>query len=297
MSRLHRRLARARADNAAIHAVEDPQQSLIAEVIEAEFREFPGPGAIYGMPNAHYQAIDAISASGAKRILKSPRHFYVNREDPEESTDSMEFGIAVHTGVLEPEAYVDRVVLQPPFDMNSSRDRIAAMAFANEHVGKIALSLMDRQRAARTIAATREHEAAARLLAGAKTEVSLFWYDERTGVPCKARLDAMNHGGISDLKTTLDASREAFRRTAEQRMYHVQKHHYCDGFRAVFGRDPEYFAFIAAESQPLHGVACWLLPEWLQKRGRVLLDEAVTRYATSLSTDTWPLYPQTIEVL
>lgn len=80
------------------------------------------------------------------------------------------------------------------------------------------------------------------------SEVSLFWTDEKTGLPCKTRLDKLlANGVIVEVKTDTDPSPETFGRKAYKMQYQVGAWFNREGYRAVFGKDPEAFIFIVIE--------------------------------------------------
>lgn len=77
----------------------------------------------------------------------------------------------------------------------------------------------------------------ARAFTAGYPEVSLFWKDEKTGVPMKARFDYLRHSTIADLKTFTNKNRidvdEAAIKALEYEGYNVQPPIYLDGLAAV----------------------------------------------------------------
>lgn len=255
------------------------------------------PGVFRDMPAARYHAVEAMSSSGARAILRSPQHFRLWRTEAREPTAAMQFGTAVHAGILEPETFDRVVVVAPEFNARTAAGRAERDAFRAAHAGAVILSPDDFDRARRCIDAVRAHRAARALLDGAERELSLFWHDARFGCPCKARLDARNHSGIVDLKTTTDASPEEFARSVASYGYHRQAAHYFSGAEHVLDATPEFFAFIAAESEPPHGVACYTLPGAAVMAGAHSMNRALERYAAALAAGKWSGYPDQIESL
>lgn len=255
------------------------------------------PGVVPDMPAADYHAIEAMSSSGARSILRSPQHFRLWRTERREPTPAMQFGTAVHAGVLEPETF-DRVVVESPrFDARTNAGKAGRAEFAAANAGRVILSPDDFARARRCIDAIRAHPAARALLDGGEVETSLFWHDARFRVPCKARLDARNHGGIVDLKTTTDASPDEFARSIASWGYHRQAAHYFSGCEHLLDATPAFFAFIAAESEPPFGVACYSLPGAAILAGAHSMSRALERYAAALAAGEWPGYPDTIDTI
>lgn len=256
------------------------------------------PGLFPAMPASVYHGIEAMSASGAKKMLRSPQHYKLMRTQASTPTAAMEFGTVVHAGVLEPETLNDCVAVMPPgINKRTKEGKAVLERFVADNPGKILLDGDDWFRAEACIKAVREHPAAAKLLDGGERELSLFWNDRKHGVPCKSRLDAFNHGGVIDLKTTQDASPEQFARQIASYLYHMQGAFYCSAAEHVMGEAPAFFAFIAVESEPPHAVACYVLPSNAIMAGAHLCSIALTRYAHALATGEWPGYSETIDVI
>jgi hypothetical protein len=270
------------------------------------------PGIYRSMAAERYHAVEAFSSGGARALLRSPQHYKLERETPNEPTDRMIFGTVVHTGVLEPLQLEARVAAVPTgapkrptaAQINAKKPSLETLeaiafwtAFDAANADKIVLSLEDYKRALRCIDAVQSHSGARTLIEGAETEVSLFWLDARYKVPCKCRWDISNHGGVADLKTTEDASNSAFARQAANFFYHMQGAHYLSGGEHVCNATPQFFAFVAVESNEPHGVACYHLGGDAVLAGTHLLNVALDRYAHALAEGRWPGYPETIEPL
>lgn len=253
------------------------------------------PGVFYGMAGEQYHAIEAMSASGAKKMLQSPMHYKLARTTPNVPSPQMQFGTAVHCGVLEPERFDAAVTCAPTLDKRTKDGKAAWQAFVSCNADKVVLDADAYERANNCISAVRAHPAAAQLLKGALFEVSLFWNDARYGVPCKCRWDLFNHGGVVDLKTTPNAAPAEFARQIINFSYHVQAAHYLSGGEHVRNEAPRFFAFIVVESEPPHAVACYALPGNAILAGAHLMDRALERYAAALAVGEWPGYPDTIE--
>lgn len=254
-------------------------------------------GIFADMPSATYHGIEAMSASGAKKMIRSPQHYLLMRTTPSAPSAAMQFGTAVHALVLEPDTFNDAVVVAPEVNKRSKDGKAEHEAFVAANVGKVILGADDFDRVLAAGAAVRAHPAASKLLTGGQAETSLFWTDGKCGVPCKARYDYLNLGGIVDLKTCQDASPDAFARSVATFHYHLQAAFYCSGSEHVRNESPAFFAFVAVESEPPHGVACYVLPGNAILAGMHLANIALERYAAALAANEWPGYSDAIEVL
>lgn len=270
------------------------------------------PGVFDAMDSAKYHRVEALSASGCKKMLRSPAHFRLMRDTPNQPTAAMEFGTTVHDGVLEPAAFSNRVVCVPDDAPNRptkaqrnakkpSPESLAAIDYWNTfdalNAGRIVLSAADFNRARCCIDAVNAHPTARALLADAVVETSLMWHDGATGVPCKARIDARNHGGLIDLKTTSDASPDGFARQAASLLYHVQAAFYFYGAEHVLNATPGFFGFVCVESEPPYAVACYSIPSNALQAGKRLADDAINRYAHALRVGAWQGYSERVETL
>lgn len=257
----------------------------------------PDDGVYHDFDATEYHAIERMSASGAKKILRSPQHYRLERDQPSEPSPAMEFGTACHLGVLEPERFATGVICAPKFDMRRTGAKEAKELFDKANAGNIQLNHGDFDRARRCIDAVREHPAATYLLDGAKAEVSLLWHDKLYEVPCKARLDIMNHGGVIDLKTCGDASPEGFSRAIGQFDYSIQAWSNFSGSEHVLNATPTFFAFIAVETEPPYAVAVYQLGRESIMMGARLWDEALARYKRALELGKWEGYSDKIETI
>lgn len=255
------------------------------------------PGVYFGLPAAEYHAEEAMSSGGIRKILQSPAHFRLMRTQPAEPTAAMQFGTVVHAGILEPDTLDTIACVAPDVDRRTKAGKEEWAQFCAESAGRIILSADDMQRARVCISAVRAHPAAAKLLDGGHRELSLFWHDGEYGVPCKARFDAYNRRIIVDVKTTTDASPDAFARTIASFKYHVQAAHYVSGAEHVLNESPDAFVFIAVESEPPHAVACYALPANAILAGRHLANIGLERYRDALLAGVWPGYADTVEMI
>jgi hypothetical protein len=255
------------------------------------------PGLFDGMPSTQYHAIEALSSSGVAKLLHSPKHYRLFRDSFNAPTPQMQFGTAVHCGVLEPALFATAVVAAPYVNKRTKDGKAQWLAFCTANAGRIVLAAADYARVLRCVEAVRNHPAASQLLAGATVERSLFWNDGQYNVPCKARLDAWNAGILVDLKTTADASRDEFARSIATYGYHVQAAHYTNAAEAVLNESPEAYVIVAVESEPPHEVACYRLPANALLAGAHRLAKALATYADVMASGVWSGYPATIDTI
>ncbi len=133
-------------------------------------------------------------------------------------------------------------------------------------------------------------------------EVEIQWTDEETGLPCKAKLDKITAAGIIDIKTTGDATTEAFTRSAIRYGYHRQAAFYLDGVTAALrqgtiapwvaellkNQPPERFIFTAVEKDEPNLAHCFVATEPLIERGRAENKAMMRRLKECIDSDKWP---------
>lgn len=254
------------------------------------------PRVEYGMPAPDYHAVRALSKSSAEALLRSPAHFYCAAET--EPTPAMMFGTLVHAMVLEPGTENRIAAVRPQWDARTKDGKALRDSWLAENHGKMAFTGEDWQRAKDCASAILAHPAARLLLDGGRAEVSIFWDDERTGVPCKCRPDYLRDDlVIVDIKTTADASPEAFARTCARLNYHAGHAHYSAGVQAMYGEAPRSFILVAAEPEPPFGVAVYELDAEAVEAGARIMARAADAWRTATDKGWHTCYPQTINPL
>lgn len=163
------------------------------------------------------------------------------------------------------------------------------------------------------------HPAANALLTGAPgwAERSVYWTDPATGLLCRCRPDFWRQDGIVvDVKTTEDASTEAFAQSIAGWRYHVQHPYYLDGialmqdqvkdpamrqqFPEAFVR-PKAFVFLAVEKSArvvdgvALGVGVYVLDNDSVELGRIEYRQDLQRIAECTRSGIWPGYGDKIQ--
>ena len=95
-----------------------------------------------------------------------------------------------------------------------------------------------------------------------KKEVAMVWEDSLSSVRCKGKVDILNGNTIVDIKTTQDASFEAFRRSAYKYGYNRQAAFYLDGFGA------KEFVFIVIEKKAPYNIGVYHCSDDFIESGR-----------------------------
>lgn len=240
------------------------------------------------LSNEQYHCAEGISKSGLDLIARSPAHYRFSAK--REPTSAMSLGSATHAAILEPDVYAEQyVVLRDAPDRRSSVYKEAVKQRGAEYVllGKEADQIAGMQEAVRS------NPHAMALLADGLAEQSLFTRDPVTGVIVRVRYDWMTAAGQPvDLKTTQDASDEAFGKSIMNYRYHVQDVLYCDAWEWAFGEQPPQMLFLAVESDMPHCTAIHRIPHDFRQYARKLYRADLNRYADCLISGEWPGLPQ-----
>ena len=206
------------------------------------------------MTEKEYRAAEGINKSTLWEIRKSPAHYRYLLSHQREDTAALKMGRAIHAAVLTPTAYKREWIIIPEgIDRRTKAGREEYEQFLKLAEGKETISTQDAQIVKAIASAIRKNKSAHDLLKGTRRERPIFWEDDE-GNKCKCRIDAMKPGIIIDLKTTTDASTEAFTREAFKYGYDVQAAHYIEGYQAANGGKTPVWYFIAVEKAEPYAV-------------------------------------------
>ena len=259
----------------------DDLTGIHADISEADYHADPVPEG-------------SLSSSGARLLLKSPAHF---RHAPKEFKNSYDFGSVVHTLVLGTGCEI--VEIEADNWRKKADTEARDEARARNAAPILSKDLVDARAMA---AAVHDHPAAAQLLAMPGTsEASIIWHNKvwrRARVDWLPDCEAGSRPVLVDYKTTVDASPEAFAKSAIRYGYHHQGPWYVDGYRAVTGCDLEpAFLIVAQEKEAPYLVSVHQIMPDAMEAGRRGNEKAVARYMKATETGVWPGYPDEIQPL
>jgi hypothetical protein len=257
-------------------------------------------GLVLGLPMADYLADDGLSGSGARKLLppNAPAIFRWHRDHPQEPSEAMDFGSAVHQLALgDPE---DRLLI---VDAATWRGKEAASAKAEARAqGLIPVLARSMKDIRATAEAVRSHPLASRLFSDGQPEASLFWTDPATGVRCKCRLDWLpdNRTGrviLTDLKTSRSADPQTWAKSAADYTYHQQAANNLDGVRALGITKHAAFRFVVVETRPPYLLSVVELDDEALALGAALNHQARLIYKQCTDSGEWPGYAETVETV
>lgn len=247
------------------------------------------PGAYRDVPDETYHRWAGASSSRLGALKTSPAHALFQMTFPSKMTETLKRGSALHTKVLQPERFAERWIVA---DRKTCPD------------DGVTLGTNVMAEVSGMAAAIAAHSVAAEILADrADRELSIVW-DNADGVRCKARFDhlCLMRDWIVDIKTTQDASFEAFTKSIHNYGYHRQGSHYLEAAAAA-GINAKHFVIIAVEAtasmardgKPAHGVAVYALTPEALDAGALELHELMQVWRECCETGNWPGYPTAIQ--
>jgi hypothetical protein len=248
----------------------------------------------------HQRDLGMISKSALDLVNRSPQHYLAWIEGAEEEeTPALAFGSAFHCALLEPERYLATYSQEPDFgDCRRTENKRLRDAWRAANVGKKEISDADARRIDAMCLAIREHPLAGKMIRDGVAEVTARWEDPDTGLPAKCRADYFveSLGMVADVKTTMDARPETFRKDVAKYGYHRQDALYRTGFRAV-GAAVRHFVFIAVEKDPPHAIGIYALDGAAIAKGTASVRSDIATLAECVKTGTFPGYSTSIETI
>lgn len=254
---------------------------------------------VLGMPEAEYHALPHCSNSRLTILQdRSPAHVLASMQVTRKDTDELLLGRAIHCAVLEPDRFPSSYVRGVAGDGRTKAVQEARAALVAEYPGATVLKPDHFEIAIAARDAVRAHPTAAALLARvADTEVTAIWEEpEHEQLPCKLRADGLAPSieAVVDLKTTTNASRDAFEKSIWNYGYARQAVFYRRGLAAAGADGFSHHVIIAVEKEPPFAVAVYeLLPE-AEEAAAQQLRRLLPLYARCWKANEWPAYPTEI---
>jgi len=250
------------------------------------------PGIYSDVDETEYFANPALSSTEARWLLDSPARYRYLKDHREPSTAAFDFGSAVHTRVLG--TGWDVVELDFPDWRSKTAQSVRDEVRSSGRIPMLAKDLAQVDAMAESVLA---HPAARKLFeADGIAEASVFATDPVTGVECKARFDFLGEIAV-DLKTTAGkANADGFARSVAAYRYDVQAMHYLDTL-AFAEEEVREFQYVVVEKDPPYLVGVFRLTDHFMEIGSDAAAEARRIYAECTATNTWPGYPEDVQLV
>lgn len=262
------------------------------------------PRIEHDLSNNAYHAMPELSSTQIKDVLRTPAHFYAKHlaidKKTHAPTQTMLLGTVVHTLVLESDKFEAEYAISEKFDRRTKQGKLDAAAFDEANSSKTVID-SDLYDQAKLMADSILKHPVARLLKlpAMIPEASIFYTDAETDLDCRIRPDyhlppceQFPHGLIVDLKTTDNASYNAFNRTIINFGYHISAAMYCDGFMQLYGtEEPPAFLWLIGERDAPYATVCYEPDFSTMQKGDEKKREALQTLAECMADNSWPAYP------
>jgi hypothetical protein len=261
------------------------------------------PHGLHGNVSAavyHERVPGMASKSTLDLVRRSPAHLKAWLDGAnEEATPALTFGAAFHCAMLEPVVFAKTYAIEPRFgDCRVTANKVKRAEWHALHVDKTLISADDAETIDAMCSAVRAHPLASRMIRDGEPELTIRWADEETGLECRARADyyVPSLRMVVDVKSTVDASAEEFRRSVAKYGYHRQDALYRAAFAAV--REPvDHFVFVAVEKTAPFGVAIYTVDGDATLKGHESIARDMATLARCFRANDYPGYPVEIQTL
>jgi exodeoxyribonuclease VIII len=243
----------------------------------------------------------SLSRSSIMDYKKSPRRYWANHLNPDrppkEYTPSQLFGQAFHTLILEPHLFEKEFFVMPERVLLKNVGREAYDEYkkiekeAESCKDKVVLSRDEYTRLLDMQKSFISHSRAAKLISEGNFESSYFWKDEHTGLMLKARPDVLHSNIYVDLKTTTDASPDAFQRSMALYGNHIQAAMVRDGVKTLTGETLSAHINICVESTYPYSVGIYIIDEAAVDYGHDEYKQILLDMSSSIRDNTFDDFP------
>ncbi len=238
--------------------------------------------------------IPPINQSALKVAWKKGwRYFYASeiaRTVPKKPESYFAVGTAIHTFLLEPSKFNERV-LEIPKEVLGKGDKKNTTAWDNyeaENKGKVLLKPAEMQQVLACVESITHHPAAMEILA-APAHIEQPITADIFGVTAKGIPDiAIKRGGVVvDVKSTEAVDELEFKQQIKKYGYDIQAAWYLELCSAFYKKEYTNFVFIAVEKQPPYRCRCYYLGGDYLRDGREEAQKLAAEYARRYAANDW----------
>ena len=263
-------------------------------------------GRYHNLSNDDYHnQSNSLSRSQLCHLLDSPRKFYekhILKTFTSTTSINMMIGTLFHTLVLEPQNFNNEYVHVEKFNRATKSGKAIYEAQIAHHghktwitdatcPGMQKISCADYNRTKEMVEALKLHPFYKIIKNGGVIENSFFWQESFEGqqVTLKTRPDFYNDDVIVDIKTTISAKRDDFKRSIIKYGYHIQAAMMIDGLSACTGKNYNDFVFFVIEKNKPHIAQAFQADNEIIEYGRSEYRRAIRGYINMKKQNKWPV--------
>ena len=226
-----------------------------------------------------YNSRDYYSLGRVSKILESP-WAYVDRyvlKNKTKQTDAMKLGIMIHEALLEPEKFKDNYVLMPTFSGTGSVKARKEWKEANSDKHMVDEKTLDKLTC--MLSSLTAHKKASNILTGGQAEIQAMVRDDENDLNHYGRFDYLRDDGIFvDVKSCLNASKEAFEKSFYDMGYYLQCGYYALILELMTGKQCNEAMFICVETKMPYNVAVYHVNEVSIDLGKSVIKKSFEEY-------------------
>ena len=241
------------------------------------------------LPFESYCELPGVHATALKNILVSPRKYKRALAVARPDTDQLRVGRGGHTSILEPDRFLLEYTVWRNAKNGKTRQRKGKVwdAFKLANADKTVLTEHQYTTAINVRDSLRSHPQAAPILSErGRSEVTILWTHERTGLQCTSRIDWLC-SSLNDIKLTHDPDERRFGAIAANFDYALQLAFYLEACR-VAGLGDLPVNIIAAQSVEPYDAVVFPLDDEILDFGRERFELGMTRLVECTKNDSWP---------
>ena len=232
-----------------------------------------------------YLSLDRLSNSSLQNLVKSPLYFKYKRENPDQETEAMIIGRAVHSAILTPDLFEKEYVCAPACDKRTKAGKELWESFCLANVGKEVLKADQFEECKKISSSVLSSPKIKNMLSKGLSEQTYLY--EVDGVDMKSRFDFDAEEFICDVKTTKDASIGSFSKDFVNYGYDLQFGLYQYAKFLKTGKNVPVI-ILAVEKEAPYDYSVFKVPEVYLENGLRKAKKLIAIYKKCKDADAWP---------
>jgi len=245
----------------------------------------------------YHSKTDFLGSGQLRTFIRSPYHYFQSLSgNAPEPTPSMNLGTLIHLMLSEPHRYHENVILKPDFNRRTKQGKLDEAEWVKENIKKIIVDNKQYEILNGIYESLKKLPMAMNILKDGHKEISGFFLDPSTSIQCRIRPDIFipRDGKIPpiilDIKSTKDASEEAFQMSIKRYGYHIAAAYYLRGASIIEKEECSNFMWIAVENVAPYAVAVYEMDQAWREIGESVVSSSMKKLSECIDKDDWPAY-------